>query len=144
MAYNVAVSANIESDFLTQAFKFVDSSHGMSMIALAMLDINHKNLEVTLVFDDKDTLENCAEQMTAVWHNCMSNKVLFRSIKKDGDFVPEFFGEKTSNIIGMPTSSNDYKNNKVIMDADMNDTHVYKFYRWIENNPRVLTLKYVN
>lgn len=146
MAYQVNVTTNLDTDFLTQAKKHSNSSHGMSMIALSMLDAAHMNLNTTLVFEDMDTLENCAEQMTAVWDKCASNKVLFRSAKKDGVFLAEFFGKPMSEETALPTTSDEYKNYKVIMDANINNAenvHVYKFYRWLEIYPRVLTLKCV-
>lgn len=151
MAYKVSVTSNIDSDSLTQAKKHAGTSHGMSMLALALLDANHRGLELTLVFDDVATLENCAEQMTAVWDRCMSNKVLFRSAKKNGSFLTDFFDKPMTDVNTMPTSSAEYKNHKLILDVELNDTdtdtggsHVYKFYRWLDQQPRVMTLKCID
>ena len=142
MAYQVKAIINLETDFLAETKRRVNTSHGMSMLALAMLELRHVGLNVTLTFEDIDTLENCAEQMTAIWDRCESNRVLFRSVKKDGAFLKEYFDRPLSEETTHPTSPDEYKLSKIILDADMNaNTHVYKFYRTNEQRPRLLTLK---
>lgn len=152
MTHQVTVNTNIETEFLTQAKKHATTSHGLSMLALSMLDTNHLNLQMTLVFEDLDTLEDCAEQMTAVWSMCQSNKVLFRSAVQGGKFLTEYFGKQVSEVTSYPSASAEYKYFKVILDIVINDTtdtdtdtdttRVYKFYRWNEPHPRVLIMKY--
>lgn len=142
MAYQVTVKTNIDTDFILQAKKCASSSHGMSMMALSMVDANHRDLNMTVTFDNYSTLEDCAEQMTAVWAKCESNKVLFRSVKNAGEFQTEYFNYPLSEVTTFPFTSAEYKYAKVILDIDLNiGHHVYTFYRWNEPRPRILTLK---
>lgn len=143
MAYKVDVNFNLNTEFLAQAKKHSSTSHGMSMIALSMLDINHTNLKMTMTFDSLETLENCAEQMAAVWAKCESNKVLFRSVQQEEEFLNEYFERQLTNVTAFPTASAEYKNCKVILDIKLGYTHTYTFYRWNEQHPRVLTLQHV-
>jgi hypothetical protein len=141
MSNNLVIKANLETEALTQAKKFAGSSHGLSMMALNMLDALHKGLNVTMSFEDGGALENCADQMLAVWMRCESNKVLLRSVKQNSTFLKSYFGKELSENTAFPSTSTEYNNAKIILDAELSDfAHTYKFYRWNELTPRVLIL----
>mgnify|MGYP000013407059 CR=1 FL=1 len=142
MAYNLSISTNLKSDSIDQAKKFSSSSHGLSVMALNMLSESHATLKAEISVDSSSILEDCSEQMLAVWLKCESNKVLLRSVRYDDVYLDSYFGVKLSNNSSFPSTSVEYQNAKLILDAELKqNSHVYKFYRWNETMPRVLTIK---
>jgi hypothetical protein len=133
---------NIESDSLNQVKKHINTSHGLSMLALCMLDIHHKTLNVEISFDDELSLINTSEQLLATFLKCESNKVMLRSYKVEGKFLDSYLDIKLSDITTQPVSPNEYAgNSKVILHCSINEKkHEYYFYRLNESGPRILTL----
>ena len=136
------IKTNIQLQPMETIRKYSSEPHGMSLIALTMLDPMHKDLEMEIKFDDEGYINSFVEYVMGVWNKYEPITSFVRSYEKDGKFIDDLDGVKLSAKSTAPGSTADFNNKKIIIDVISigSDSFTFKFYRWGENKPRVLRL----
>lgn len=140
------IKSNIELVSMEQIKKYAGVPHGMSLVALSMLDPNNKDLELTIELDSEMYLESFVEHIMGVWQKYEPITSFLRSYKNSDEYLSEFNEIKLSTNPVFPNSNDHFKNKKVIIDVEYsldkqkNPEYKFKFYRWSENKPRILHL----
>jgi hypothetical protein len=138
------IKSNIQFTALEQLRKHLGTSHGMSLIAITMIDFNNRDLELDVLLESNMYLEAFVEHIINVWGNYIPVPSFIRSYQVEGKFLDEFEGVKLQDTTPFPGTNDQYKNKKFIIDiADGKDddnekTYTFKFYRWGEDRPRIL------
>jgi hypothetical protein len=133
------IESNIAFPSLDQIKKFCGEPHGMSLLAISMIDPLNKDLEVKLSFDSDAQLGSAVEHLLAVWEVYTPITSFIRSFQIDGKFVENFNNVELTTETTYPVNVSDYRGKKVIIDASKTGTsYKFKLYRWNEVFPRIL------
>lgn len=145
------ISASREFVSLKVIKENMDKSFCHSLVALSMIDVANSNLQLTVTYSNKVAMDNAIDQMYGVLTRNVSDKLFIRSVKINGEWQIEYKSgmprgnpnEPLECTNAPPTAAADYKYfSKVIADFEINDDNaVWRFYRWPDIGPRVLTLK---
>lgn len=129
----------------------LDKSFCHSLVALSMIDAANTNLELTVTYSNKMAMDNAIDQMYGVLTRSISDKLFIRSVRINGEWQTEYRNgmprgnadEPLESTDVPPTTAAEYKYfSKVIADFEINgDNARWRFYRWPDLGPRVLTLK---
>lgn len=136
------METNITSAPIESAKKHHGTSHGLTMLALCLIDRSHSNLNVTITYDDSFSMENSAEQILAAWLKCESNKTRIVSYKINGEYQKNYLGLDLIEDSKPPVSNAEYKNYKAMIYADVYDNkQTYTIYYIGSHQPRYLILQ---
>lgn len=136
------METNITSAPIEAAKKHHGTSHGLTMLALCLIDRSHANLNVTITYDDTFSMENAAEQILAAWLKCESNKTRIVSYKINDEYQKNYLGLDLIEDSSPPVSNADYKNYKAMIYADVySDKQKYTIYYIGSYQPRYLILQ---
>lgn len=136
------IESNINVQPLETIKKYAGVPHGMSMVALCIMDGQYRGLEMDIKFDSEMYMNSFVEHLISVWANYEPISSFIRSYKKDGKFVKEFDGNTLQESDTVPASTEEFKNKKVIIDmsTEGDDKYTFRLYRWNEVRPRILRL----
>lgn len=122
--------------------KYHGTSHGISLVAMSMLDVNNRGLQFTVTIDG-DRIDSYVEHVLSVWRRYNPIPSFIRSYKMDDKFMQEFDGIKLDTKPVFPSVPDMFMGKKVIIDIEHNtdrDEYTFKHYQWNEDKPRVLQL----
>ncbi len=122
--------------------KHAGSSHGLSLVALSLVDKANKDLTIEVSCVGETQLQDFASQIRGILQNSKVIKVYFRSMKVNGVFQDTYEDSKLEHDDTLPTSPEQYKDKAhTICDIEITgDGQTWKFWRNPENAPRVLKL----
>jgi hypothetical protein len=119
----------------------IGTLHGMSMVAVCMLDSNYRHIEMNISFDNEQYLIDFAEHVIAVWKKYEPIPSYIRSFKHNEKFLTQYNGNKLSSDTTLPTAIETFNGKKAIIDVNMvNVDYIFKLYKWSEDSPRILRL----
>ncbi len=138
------IFTNVEFPALESIKKHIDKPHGLSLIAMSMID-NIRDLEIR--FDTTDYIDTIINYLVGVWLEYAPIPCMIRSYKKNNifqdtvDFISEPI-DKLQACDSVPSTVNDFNNKKVIIDiASNNGVYTIKFYKWNEGAERRLIIR---
>lgn len=140
---NIVLTRNKEFSAEKSIYKHLGESHSYSLLALSMLDIQNVDLSVDVEFPSHENMELASEQIMGILLKCESSKILFKSAKKNDQFMSDYMGVHLEQNDSKPSGPNDYGYTyKIIMTLSITDnSQIYKFYRIGQiAQPRILTL----
>lgn len=144
------VRSNLNLASIDSIKKYADVPHGMSLIAIFMLDPLNKNVELTMKFDDESQMESFVEYVLGVWNNYEPITSFIRSYCNDGLYTTVLDNKQLSSVANHPSSNDDFKGKKVIIDIEKQTLgkeglmYIFKFHRLNEVKPRLLKLSLKN
>ena len=159
----MSFTSNFETDALQHARTLLGTSHGLSVLALTIIDEANRNLQIEYEVESDLHFDSVAEQLLSAWLKSSFNKVYFRSCKLDGKYLTEYAEKQLTENSLMPTSANDFPSGcKFILDMEIvtdvkslgidkdlaglvsslvsHQQHIYKFYKLNDGVPRIFKL----
>ena len=135
---------HINKSFPTAAAiqKHLGSTHGLTLIALSLMDHTNVGLAMELACVGEVQLQDYASQIMGILHKSAVIKVYIRSVKNNGVFQDQFNGAVLEHSSERPASTEEFKNGaNVICDVEVtNQGQTLHFWRIPEVAPRVLKL----
>lgn len=143
VAVQPEIKSNLDVNLESVIKKYAGVPHGLSLIAVSMLDPSHKSINVELKYTDQHLLNNAVEYLVAIWHNYEPIPTRIRTYKVNGSFIEKSGTMQFQQNDDVPYSTDAFGHIKVLVDiACIKDGTEYtiKLYRWGEPSPRVLKL----
>lgn len=139
MASYPAINSNLHLDSVLTVKKYLGTYHSYSIVALMMLDLDNKGLNVDLSFNNYVELNNAAEYLSGIWNKCESNKIIFRKTKINNiEYDTNALNEKVQQNMSINQT-------KIYIDIEQQNNDItYKFFRDTDLVPRILNLKLVD
>ena len=135
------IKTNIQLTAIDQLKKYAGVPHGMSMVALTLIDPLNRNLEMNVVFESEMYLNAFADHVINIWEYYKPISSFIRSYKSNGEFLDKFNGYKLKKLTPFPFSIDHFNDKKVIIDVEAGvGYYLFKCYKWNEEKPRVLHL----
>lgn len=123
--------------------KYNNTSYGLMLMALSMIDKINKGLEINVDFDSTVNMIDSSDQILAILYKFSNIKVYVRTVKQENIYLDKYslIEHKLENN-RYPLNPNMYMNNiGAILDIDINiKSHTFNFYINPETTPRVLKL----
>lgn len=122
--------------------KHVGTTHGLTLIALSIIDKANANLSIELSCVGESQLQDFVTQLMGILQHSEVIKVYFRSVKVNGIFQNSYDGLELEKNCSKPTNSEQYKNKAhSICDIEITgDGQTWSFWRNPETTPRILKL----
>jgi hypothetical protein len=139
---NIEIQSNKAQDSLNAAKPLMGTPHGNAIVVFAVISTVNDEINVSITFDNEESLRLSSSQMLGAVLQNKENKVLFRSFRNDGEFEVKHSGRELTTETKFPALSSMYLDNaKLILDIDSNEKRqVWRFYRIHESQPRIMTL----
>jgi len=136
------LTANIKLDAIEEIKKHLTEPHGISLIAITMLDKKNQNLKLEIQFDTEAELITFLSTVLAIWDKYEPIPSYLRSYKQDGQFMDSIDDIKLEHTDAYPTSIEQYRGKKAIIDMSLTTPNYFiiQIHRWNETNPRILIL----
>lgn len=113
------------------------TSHGLSLLALCMLEQGHDGLVIETKLDNENLISEAFDQVSAI----ILRKVRLRSyIDSEGKFADNYRGFKTMKKTGVPDSHEFTNMNDVMCDVNMQSPVTIMVYRYAEKEGRKLIM----
>jgi hypothetical protein len=117
--------------------------HGLSLMALFMIESKNIELELNISYPGSKSLEFILENLISIWRNYKPSKSMIRSYIKNGEFLKELNNIKLTDKTHKPETFTEFNVCKNIIDINQIDKEVIiKIYRNAENGCRKLKLSY--
>lgn len=136
------IKSNLESNLDLLIKKYAGMSHGLSLIAISLLDPAHKSITIEMKYNDQHTLSNAVDYIIAIWNAYEPILTKLRTYKIDGKLLDHCGDLSFSLDDAYPHSTDAFGHYKVLVDITNteNKTYIFNLYRWGEPGPRVLKL----
>ncbi len=120
--------------------KHMGQSHGMSAIAISLIDPINADLEMRVVFDTINEMNNFIEYVLGVWKKFIPVPSFIRSYLKDDVYVKSLNGVELEEKALFPSTVEEFKGKTIIIDIVSNKTseYLFKFYKFNDTKPRLL------
>ncbi len=138
------VKTNLSPELDNVIQKYANVHHGLSLIALSVLDANNKSISIEMKYDDLHLLNNAVEYIISIWNAYQPILSKLRSYKVNDKFQDKLGNVELKHEDGMPILS-DFEHYKVLYDIVNVDNinYTFKLYRAYEQSYRVLKMYYV-
>ncbi len=138
---NVEITCNLHNKTVDILKQYSNVPHGLSLIALFLIDTNNKELDMQISYPFSTSLSSVLDSLFSVWLKYEPIKSFIRSVKKDGTFLSEIDSIKLYNNDDFPLSEDDFNGKQVIIDVELKDQeYTVTLYRWSEAKARKLKL----
>jgi hypothetical protein len=135
---------NNEIISLDKIKNYINRPHGVSIVALSMIDPNNKNLNINITTNDYNIYILYISQLPIIWQKYIPEPCLIRSYKKDNLWTNDYDAfDKGENAYKHLTSDTQYNKKNIFDIIEEHDNIIYYIYRWLEQ-PRKLTIRLSN
>lgn len=142
--YDIKITCNLELKSLQSIKKYENLPHGMSLIALTMIDPNNKGLEMNIKIKNELYFKSFIEHIINVWCNYKPISSYIRSYYKNNIYLNEYNNLILSDNVEFPNSINYFNNKKIIVDIieDQDFNFTFKIYQYGEIKARLLQISF--
>jgi len=144
MARSTQFKVEFNSTFptATSIMRYAGTTHGISLIALSMIEQNNKKLDITVTFDGDTQLNAAATHVMAILKKSDSVPVYLRTVKTNGVFESKYGDAELQTNDVPPTSPDEFPSKSgAILDLSItHNTQTWTFYRLHDPHPRHLKL----
>ena len=141
-----SITSNLDIPALERILKHAGTNHGMSLVAITMLDDGCRNLEMKMIFNDEILLGTAVSQLIDIWSVYHPIPSYIRSYRRDDVYIDNLNEQPLYANSNVPTSSADYNGKRAIIDIETKGStdYMFKIYRLGEIKPRELSLMLKN
>ena len=136
----IEITSNLDIRQLEAIKKYIGSPHGMSILALTMIDPEHRDLSITVKLDGNSSLDTFVEYLIGIWRQYEPIKSVIRSVQMKGVFLSTYEDIQLQQTDQQPVLENFGKKNNIIDIQTNGLQYTFKIYRANESGVRVLKL----
>ena len=147
MEYNIKelssytkINVNNETISLDKIRNYMNRPHGVSLIALTLIDPKNKDLNINLTTNDYNIYNLYISQLPNIWQKYNPEPCLIRNYKKNNVWTNEYDAFDNGINANKNLISDTQYNKKNVLDIiEEKNTINYYIYRWLEK-PRILSI----